>query len=272
MLTVPSDTPACWATSLMLAAAMSSPIVSMKRLTLDQFPPLDKAEVGFYFGSTVYETFHDPAPVKKRASHEQPRPGPSRPCATSASRRPPGRSGTPAPGSRCSPSRVSRVTRTRRSPTPRRCSGSPGSRRRSRCTSHGTRSTTTPTWPSTRPTRASAIGTINANVFQDNDYMLGSVTNPDAAVRRKAIGAPARVRGHHGPHRLARPEALVLRRHQLPGPGRHPAPGRTGWPRRCRSPTTGSATASGCCWSTSCSSRPSTPWTCRTGAPRTCTA
>jgi L-rhamnose isomerase len=32
------------------------------------------------------------------------------------------------------------------------------------------------------------IGTINANVFQDNDYMLGSVTNPDAAIRRKAIG------------------------------------------------------------------------------------
>jgi len=32
------------------------------------------------------------------------------------------------------------------------------------------------------------IGTINANVFQDNDYMLGSVTNPDAAIRRKATG------------------------------------------------------------------------------------
>jgi L-rhamnose isomerase / sugar isomerase len=31
-----------------------------------------------------------------------------------------------------------------------------------------------------------AIGTINANVFQDNDYMLGSVTNPDAGIRRKA--------------------------------------------------------------------------------------
>jgi len=30
------------------------------------------------------------------------------------------------------------------------------------------------------------LGTINANVFQDNDYMLGSVTNPDRAVRRKA--------------------------------------------------------------------------------------
>lgn len=31
------------------------------------------------------------------------------------------------------------------------------------------------------------VGTINANVFQDNDYRLGSVTNPDAGVRRKAI-------------------------------------------------------------------------------------
>jgi L-rhamnose isomerase/sugar isomerase len=31
------------------------------------------------------------------------------------------------------------------------------------------------------------IGTINANVFQDDDYKLGSVTNPDPGVRRKAI-------------------------------------------------------------------------------------
>jgi L-rhamnose isomerase / sugar isomerase len=31
-----------------------------------------------------------------------------------------------------------------------------------------------------------ALGTINSNVFQDDDYMLGSVTHPDAAVRRKA--------------------------------------------------------------------------------------
>ncbi|GAA5074295.1 L-rhamnose isomerase/sugar isomerase [Thermocatellispora tengchongensis] len=30
------------------------------------------------------------------------------------------------------------------------------------------------------------IGAINSNVFQDDDYMLGSVTNPDPAVRRKA--------------------------------------------------------------------------------------
>ena len=31
-----------------------------------------------------------------------------------------------------------------------------------------------------------SIGVINANVFQDDDYMLGSVTHPDPAVRRKA--------------------------------------------------------------------------------------
>ena len=33
-----------------------------------------------------------------------------------------------------------------------------------------------------------ALGTINSNVFQDDDYMLGSVTNPDPVVRRKAVG------------------------------------------------------------------------------------
>ena len=31
------------------------------------------------------------------------------------------------------------------------------------------------------------IGAINSNVFQDDDYKLGSVTNPDPTVRRKAI-------------------------------------------------------------------------------------
>jgi L-rhamnose isomerase/sugar isomerase len=31
-----------------------------------------------------------------------------------------------------------------------------------------------------------AIGAINANVFQDDDFMLGSVTHPDPQVRRKA--------------------------------------------------------------------------------------
>ncbi|MBW7459970.1 sugar isomerase, partial [Paenibacillus sepulcri] len=30
------------------------------------------------------------------------------------------------------------------------------------------------------------IGAVNPNLFQDEDYMLGSVTNSDAAIRRKA--------------------------------------------------------------------------------------
>ncbi|HET6920017.1 MAG TPA: L-rhamnose isomerase [Jiangellaceae bacterium] len=34
--------------------------------------------------------------------------------------------------------------------------------------------------------RGVSLGAINANVFQDDDYMLGSVTNPDPGVRRKA--------------------------------------------------------------------------------------
>jgi L-rhamnose isomerase / sugar isomerase len=34
-----------------------------------------------------------------------------------------------------------------------------------------------------------AIGTVNANVFQDDDYKLGSVCNPDPQVRRKALAA-----------------------------------------------------------------------------------
>ena len=36
--------------------------------------------------------------------------------------------------------------------------------------------------------RGVALGAINSNVFQDDDYKLGSVCHPDAAVRRKAIG------------------------------------------------------------------------------------
>src|SRR5262249_43957297 len=32
-----------------------------------------------------------------------------------------------------------------------------------------------------------AIGTVNANVFQDDDYRLGSVANPDPAVRAKTV-------------------------------------------------------------------------------------
>ncbi|QKG20454.1 L-rhamnose isomerase [Actinomadura verrucosospora] len=35
--------------------------------------------------------------------------------------------------------------------------------------------------------RGVRIGAVNTNVFQDDDYMLGSVTNPDPKIRRKAL-------------------------------------------------------------------------------------
>ncbi|RZD54569.1 L-rhamnose isomerase [Streptomyces albidoflavus] len=35
--------------------------------------------------------------------------------------------------------------------------------------------------------RGVRVGTINSNTFQDDDYRLGSVCHPDAAVRRKAV-------------------------------------------------------------------------------------
>jgi L-rhamnose isomerase / sugar isomerase len=37
-------------------------------------------------------------------------------------------------------------------------------------------------------TQGVELGTINSNVFQDDDYMLGSVTNPDPRIRQKALG------------------------------------------------------------------------------------
>ncbi|MHB9857342.1 L-rhamnose isomerase [Streptomyces sp. YIM S03343] len=36
--------------------------------------------------------------------------------------------------------------------------------------------------------RGVRLGTINSNTFQDDDYKLGSICHPDAAVRRKAVG------------------------------------------------------------------------------------
>jgi L-rhamnose isomerase / sugar isomerase len=36
--------------------------------------------------------------------------------------------------------------------------------------------------------RGLRVGAVNANLFQDPDYKLGSVTHPDAAVREKAVG------------------------------------------------------------------------------------
>ena len=83
--------------------------------------------------------------------------------------------------------RARRAAWRRRSPTPRRCTGSPGWPRASRCTSRGTSSTTTASSRRTPRTWASGSGTINSNTFQDDDYKLGSLTHADPKVRAKAV-------------------------------------------------------------------------------------
>ena len=127
-------------------------------------------------------------------------------------------------------------------------------------------------WPSTPPSRACALGTDQLQRLPGQRLHARQRDQPRPGRTPQGDRPPAGVRRHHGRHRLARPQAVVLRRHQLPGPGRHPGPpGPARRGARARS-TTGSATTSGCCWSTSSSSRPSTRPTCRTGARRTRTA
>ena len=43
------------------------------------------------------------------------------------------------------------------------------------------------------------VGTVNANVFQDDDYKLGSVCHPDPAVRAKALAHLLELRLDRGP-------------------------------------------------------------------------
>ena len=114
------------------------------------------------------------------------------------------------------------------------------------------------------------IGAINSNVFQDDDYMLGSLTQPGPAgprARRSTTCSSASTScDTTGSHDL---KLWLPRRPELPGPGR---PARPAGPARRRAAarcTPARTPGSGCCWSTSSSSRTSTPPTCPTGAPRT---
>ena len=63
------------------------------------------------------------------------------------------------------------------------------------------------------------IGAINANVFQDDDYRLGSVGQPGSSRAPQGDLAPARMRRHHGRDGVTGSQAVVRRRHRLPGPG-----------------------------------------------------
>jgi L-rhamnose isomerase/sugar isomerase len=112
------------------------------------------------------------------------------------------------------------------------------------------------------------IGMINSNTFQDDDYKLGSVAHPDPKVRRKAVD-----------HLLECVDIMdatgsdSLKLWFADGtyyPGQDDIVARQDCLFEALSEVTrGSGTTSGWCWSTSCSSRPSTPPTCRTGAPPT---
>ena len=106
--------------------------------------------------------------------------------ATSASSCRRGRSATRARGSRCSPSRACHATRTRRSPTPPRCTGFTGAAPSVALHIPWDRVDDYDDLAKHAAELGVRIGTINSNVFQDDDYMLGSVTNPDPRIRRKA--------------------------------------------------------------------------------------
>ena len=71
---------------------------------------------------------------------------------------------------------------------------------------------------------ASRIGAINPNLFQDDDYKLGSLCNPDAEVRRQAIDHMLECIEIAKTVGSERHQPLARRRHQLPRPGRHPRP------------------------------------------------
>ena len=116
------------------------------------------------------------------------------------------------------------------------------------------------------------IGTVNSNVFQDDDYKLGS---PSATPTRGCARRPSPTCSSASTSWT--PPARGTSSSGSPTAPTTPArttspPARTGSPRRWPPSTAARATVSGCCWSTSCSSRPSTPPTCPTGAPACCTA
>ena len=78
-------------------------------------------------------------------------------------------------------------TRTRRSPTPRRSIASPGVAPSVALHIPWDRVDDYAELARHAADLGVRLGTINSNVFQDDDYMLGSVCNPDARVRRKAL-------------------------------------------------------------------------------------
>ena len=106
------------------------------------------------------------------------------------------------------------------------------------------------------------IGAINPNLFGEDDYRLGSLCNPDEAVRARA-GAPLLECLEIAAGGLDDRQPLARRRHELPGPGRSPAPACPA-ARRAGAGLPGSARRDTPARRVQFSSRPSRP-ICRTG-------
>ena len=129
---------------------------------------------------------------------------------------PPGPSATPGPGSRSSAPRARRARSRRRSPTPPRCTASPGWRRRWRCTSRGT-------WSTTGPRCARYAEDLGVAPRHDQlQHLPGrrlQARRPDPHRRQdppEGDRPPLRVPRRDGRDRLARPQDLARRGHQLP--------------------------------------------------------
>ena len=116
-----------------------------------------------------------------------------------------------------------------------------------------------------------ALGTINSNTFQDDDYKLGSLTNADPAVRRKAVDHNLdciEVMNETGSRDL---KVWLADGTNYPGQGDIRA--RQDWLAEGLAEIYSQvARTSAWCWSTSSSSRRSTTPTSPTGARRTPTA
>ncbi len=110
-----------------------------------------------------------------------------------------------------------------------------------------------------------ALGTINTNTFQDDDYMLGSVCHVDERVRGKAVDHLLECVDIMDATGSARPEAVVRRRDRTTRVRTISETGRTVSPTRSRTSMSGSARSSVWCSNTSCSNRPFTRWTCPIG-------
>src|SRR5215831_15424579 len=153
----------------------------------------------------------------------------------------------------------------------RRSTSTPASRPASRCTSPGTRPAITRRWPPTPRIRASA--SARSTPTCSRTMTTGSAAWPTRTRQceprrwRTCWSASASwTRLGRGTSNCGSPMAPTT-------PGKTTSVrARTGWRTRCARYTRGWHLPSGCCWSTSCSSRRSTPPMCRTGAPRCCTA